>query len=136
MNNFNPYNNYNWGYDPYGQQYPSLNPNPNGYLQPSQTSFAQAEDHTLSVNGVEGAKAAAKKPNSDYIFRDINKKGIVYVVVTDATGLATVESYKLQGPVVPDEVQAERDKWSDVNKRLSRLEKAVLKDDKPRQNLQ
>ena len=31
MNNFNPYNNYNWGYDPYGQQYPSLNPNPNGY---------------------------------------------------------------------------------------------------------
>ena len=131
MNNFNPYNNYNWGYDPYGQQYPSLNPNQNGYLQSS-----QAEDHTLSVNGVEGAKAAAKKPNSDYIFRDINKKGIVYVVVTDATGLATVESYKLQGPVVPDEVQAERDKWSDINKRLSRLEKAVLKDDKSRQNLQ
>lgn len=136
MNNFNPYNNYNWnpGSYPYNPCGYNTFETPN-YGIPNPTNNTQG-DHVLAVNGIDGAKAAAKKPNSDYIFRDINKKGIVYVVVTDATGLATVESYKLQGPVVPDEVQAERDKWSDVNKRLSRLEKAVLKDDKSRQNLQ
>lgn len=134
MNNFNPYNNngYNWGFDPsYG--YNAFNPN--GYIQPNQTSVANAQ-HVLAVNGVDGAKAAAKNPNSDYIFRDINKKGIVYIVVTDATGLATVEAYKLQGPVMSDEEKAERDKWSEFDRRLGKLEKAVLKDDKPRQNLQ
>ena len=136
MNNFNPYNNYNWNpgsypYNPYGY---NTFETPN-YGIPNPTNNTQG-DHVLAVNGVDGAKAAAKKPNSDYIFRDINKKGIVYVVVTDATGLATVEAYKLQGPVMSDEEKAERDKWSEFDRRLGKLEKAVLKDDKPRQNLQ
>lgn len=136
MNNFNPYNNHNWNpgsypYNPYG--YNTFEA-PN-YGIPNPTNNTQG-DHVLAVNGVDGAKAAAKVPNSDYIFRDINKKGIVYVVVTDATGLATVEAYKLQGPVMSDEEKAERDKWSEFDRRLGKLEKAVLKDDKPRQNVQ
>lgn len=133
MNNYNPYNNngFNWSYDPYG--YNTFTPN--AYPQPNQMPVSNAQ-HVLAVNGVDGAKAAAKVPNSDYIFRDINKKGIVYVVVTDATGLATVESYKLQGPVISDEEKAERDKWNEFDKRLGKLEKAVLKDDKSRQNVQ
>ena len=95
------------------------------------------EEHTVKVNGINGANALNLAPNSDKLVLDMNDP-IVWFIQTDGAGYKTVTGYDIR---IHKEVKQE-DLMKSFEKRLNKLEEAVrngksynpVNDSKPRTN--
>lgn len=130
-NNFNPYGNNFWNGTNCYPTYP-INPIPNQTLANPMTNGTNVivEEHIPKVHGIEGAKAYGLGTNSDKVFLDANDKGVIYIKSTDAGGFATVEAYRLQGPLNLD-AKTDNSNYDELfkklDKRLDNIEKRLNK---------
>ena len=78
------------------------------------------EEHTVKVNGFNGANTLNLAPNSDKLVLDMNEP-IVWFIQTDGTGYKTITGYDIS---LHKEVKQE-DMMKSFDERLSKLEEVV-----------
>ena len=85
-----------------------------------QNSNQPVEEHTVKVNGIEGARAYSLAPNSDKILVDQNDP-IVWFIQTDGAGYKTVSGYDIS----PHKEVKQEDILKTFDERLTKLEEAM-----------
>ena len=89
-------------------------------MMTQQTPNQLVEEHTVKVNGIEGARAYNLAPNSDKLLLDQNNP-IVWFIQTDGAGYKTVTGYDIS---LHKEVKQE-DILKSFDDRLTKLEEAI-----------
>lgn len=84
--------------------------------------YSQQKQEIIKVNGRDSAAAYQLPPNSSALLLDSNNP-IVYLKQTDGAGYGNVTAYRIEP------IQAEQTATSDLENRLSRLEKIIYESD-------